>query len=77
MQATYEIYDIGNGKKGYKIYIDGVLQIIQPHVPAVSGIRDMDAVLAKKLAECVCAKVNTGGSCAITKEDLKKMGMEH
>ncbi len=73
MEATYEIYDIGNGKKGYKIYFDGVLTIIQPHVPCVQGIVEMDEELAKKLATCVCEKANSGESCAVTKEDLKKM----
>jgi len=55
--VTKEIYELGNGKYGYKIFVEGHLFIDQPHKPAVGGNELMTKEEANALADMVVAKM--------------------
>lgn len=57
MEYTKEIYESEYGY-GYKIFFDGKLTIIQPHVPGVAGLKGMTSSEADKYADAIIERMN-------------------
>jgi hypothetical protein len=55
--VTKEIYELGDGKYGYRILIGGNPLIDQPHKPAVGGNAGMIEEEANTLADMVVSKM--------------------
>ena len=60
VEATKEIYDSEHGK-GYRIFIDGKLTIVQSHKPGLPGFVGMTEEEANTYADGVIESIRTTG----------------
>ena len=60
VESLKEIYDSEYGK-GYRIFIDGNLRIIQPHAPGLPGFVGMTEEEANVYADEVIERIRTTG----------------
>jgi len=60
VEVTKEIYDSEYGK-GYKIFVDGNLTIVQPHAPGLPGFVGMTEEDANAYADGVIERIRTTG----------------
>lgn len=72
MKYGYELFEIDKGY-GYDILVGKAKVIHQPHMPCVGGIVIMTKEQAKKIAGCVCEKLEAESTPAVTLKDLSVM----
>jgi len=54
---SYELFEVESGKYGYKILVEGLPIIVQPHFPCVAGDVLMDREEAEEMAKLVVSKL--------------------
>ncbi|WP_130735260.1 DUF4907 domain-containing protein [Flavobacterium sp. J27] len=68
------VFEMGQNKYGYEVYLQGKLFIRQENIPAIEGtVSFKDSIDALRTLDLVLERLNNGETAALSKKDIQQL----